>query len=117
MTATGLTETARWIVDEGERQGRQLLHALGQQGKVAAREGVEAMQNWRGRVTLLLERWADKHISTLDLTRALESEGEALSFTLAAVANEHARAVLATVLKDSLKFLGNVFGAALKAVS
>lgn len=117
MPAVGLTDTARWILDEGERQGRELLHTLGQQGKVAATNGLKALNDWRQRTSALLELWADKRaetrLSTLELTRALESERDALAFTLAAIANEEARGLLATLLGTTLRFLGNVFGAAL----
>lgn len=71
----------------------------------AAQEGRAALEAWVCHTGRLATAYAVQAIDTQDLRRALESEGQALALTLAAIANEHARSILLDVLKTGIDFL------------
>ena len=99
------------IINATHDAGNDLLNTLAARGKAAGQAGVAALNAWRNRMEQVSARFGQGRLKADDFRKICESEGEALKFNLAAIANEQARAALNDLLGASLKFLGQILGA------
>lgn len=96
------------IVDIAQREAR--LGLLRFKDSTGAAEAARAVENFGRRMADLAERWAAGKMAPGDLGRALESEREALTYTLAAIEQENRRAFLAGLFDTLLRFAGALIG-------
>lgn len=73
-------------------------------------EGRDALTAFGDRGVELGKKWVAGELATADLYKALESEREALIFTLAAIANENRRDLVVNLLTRAFDFVAKLAG-------
>lgn len=98
-----------YITNLAATQARAEMAALPE--TTGAAEGARAVEDFAKRGTHLAATFAAGNMTLDALRKALESEREALTYTLAAITKENRRGILLALLDGALQFLARLAGA------